>query len=102
MDQILHPHRVPEVMSRLDICDPVNWLPVNTSELIGCTWKSRPPIDICSKTQMLVVYPSLYGCLWIIKLTCAKLEMAERFRMFKLEMKSPGESFPKDVRRNFG
>lgn len=97
MDQI-PPPRSPRGWSRLDSCDPVNWLPLNTSRLMGCTWKSRPP-DICSKPQRLVVYPLFMAPnrrLCSAAFTqCAKLGMAQSSGRGQISTKPPSRSHQK-------
>lgn len=97
MDQIPPPER-PRGWSRLDSCDPVNWLPLNTSQLMGCTWKSRPP-DICSKPQTLVVSPLFTAPnrrLCSVTFTRAKLGMAESSGGGRISTEPPSRSHQKE------
>lgn len=96
MDQI-PPPQSPRGWSRLDSCDPVNWLPLNTSHLMGCTWKSRPP-DICSKPQTLVVYPLFMAPnrrLCSVTFTCAELGVAESSGRGRISTEPPAEAIKK-------
>lgn len=96
MDQI-PPPQSPRGWSRLDSCDPVNWLPLNTSQLMGCTWKSRPP-DICSKPQTLVVYPLFTAPnrrLCSVTFTRAELGMAENSGRGRISTEPPAEAIKK-------
>lgn len=97
MDQI-PPPQSPRGWSRLDSCDPVNWLPLNTSQLMGCTWKSRPP-DICSKPQTLVVYPLFTAPnrrLCSVTFTRAELGMAENSGRGRISTEPPSRSHQKE------
>lgn len=97
MDQI-PPPQSPRGWSRLDSCDPVNWLPLNTSQLMGCTWKSHPP-DICSKPQTLVVYPLFMApnrCLCSITFTSAKLGVAQSSGRGRISTEPPSRSLQKE------
>lgn len=65
MDQI-PPPQSPRGWSRLDSCDPVNWLPLNTSQLMGCTWKSHPQTSVPNPKRLWFTL-----CLWHQTAACA-------------------------------